>query len=90
MLYPKFECRYDLSKDAERLERSFIDPCNGVDDMSENEEKTGRTESQVGDRQQGNQPGATQKPRENNVDIPKNEERRSNQTPGAGSGGEGG
>ena len=43
-----------------------------------------------GVRQQGSQPGGTQQPHENNVNIPKNEERRSNQTPGAGSGGEGG
>lgn len=60
--------------------------------MSENEDKTGQqqTENQGRGLQQGDQPGGTQKPGENNVDIPKNEERRSNQTPGAGSGGEGG
>lgn len=59
--------------------------------MSENEGKTGQqqTESQGDVRQQGNPPGGTHQPHENNVDIPKNEERRSNQTPGAGSGGEG-
>lgn len=59
--------------------------------MSENEDKTGQqqTESQGGVRQQGSHPGGTQQPHENNVNIPKNEERRSNQTPGAGSGDEG-
>jgi hypothetical protein len=60
--------------------------------MSENEDKTGQQQTgNLGSGpQQGYQPGGTQKPRENNVDIPKNEERRSNPTPGAGSGGEGG
>jgi len=58
--------------------------------MSENEDKTGQqqTESQGGF-SSARQPTQRQ-PHENNVNIPKNEERRSNQTPGAGSGGEGG
>jgi hypothetical protein len=53
--------------------------------MSENEDKTGQ-------QQTGNQGGGskqnTSEPAEKNVNIPKNQERRSSQTPG--SGGEGG
>jgi hypothetical protein len=55
-------------------------------DMSENEDKTGQ--QQTGNQGGGPKQNNTSEPAEKNVNIPKNQERRSSQTPG--SGGEGG
>ena len=56
--------------------------------MSQNEDKTGQ--QQTGNQGGGPKKDNTSEPAEKNVDIPKNQERRSSQTPGGNSGGEGG